>query len=162
MWAEGLASTQWPPASISRRPGGCGSAGGGPRPKEGTHRDGVLFRTPPEMAHSGVLDARNAPPFSSLGAFSYRSIRIRPGKHSVWCQGVTGGRDSTVRFGSPSLRPSGYPVPSPPRVRRFSPPFSSQGSAPPKIHERFSPLRSAPSGGGGIMAIFRSHEDGRD
>src|ERR671916_994813 len=53
------------------------------------------------MAHSGILDARNTPPFSSLWVFSYRSLRIRPGKHSVWCQGVTGGRDSTVPFGSP-------------------------------------------------------------
>lgn len=107
------------------------------------------------MAHSGILDARNTPPFSSLWVFSYRSLRIRPGKHSVWCQGVTGGRDSTVPFGSP-FTAVGISRPES-RVRRYPPPCS-QGSAPRSTTRVWSPpLRSAPSEEGAEWQTF-SHE----
>ncbi len=100
------------------------------------------------MAHSGILDARNTPPFSSLRVFSYRSLRIRPGKHSVWCQGVTGGVViPQVRLGSPFHGPSGYPVPSPESSVQVSP-LSSQGKRPDPPREgsgsQFPPFAAPP------------------
>src|SRR6478672_3237582 len=114
------------------------------------------------MAHSGILDAWDTPPFSSLWVFSYRSLRIRPGKHSVWCQGVTGGRNSTVRFGSPFDGHRDIPsrVPSP-QVSPFVP--KATRPDPPKEPGNPSPSQR-PLRGGGIMANFRHEfcENGRD
>ena len=98
------------------------------------------------MAHSGILDARNTPPFSSLRVFSYRSLRIRPGKHSVWCQGVTGGvviprfasvppftahRDIPSRVPSPQVSPPFFPRQRPDPPREGSGPQYPPFAAPP-------------------------------
>lgn len=131
-----------------------------PRPKEGGTATVSFSEPPPEMAHSGVLDARNTPPFSSLWAFSYRSLGIRPGKHSVWCQGVSGVVIPRFASGSPFTADRDYPVPRPCARRVPGSPFSPRHA--PILEGSFPPLSQRPLRGGGIMANFRSRENGRD
>jgi len=94
-----LASTQWPPASISRRPGGCGSAGGGPRPKEGnaprrcpflnTAGDGTQWGSPRREKH--------APLFVPLGFLVPVSRSIVLGSIQSGVRVSQGTRTSAVR-----------------------------------------------------------------
>jgi hypothetical protein len=122
-----------------------------PRPKEGTTAT-VPFSEHRRRWHTvGSSTRENTPPFSSLWAFSYRSLGLRPGKHSVWCQGVSGvviprfarfplnfHRDIPSLSDARRLTNSNGKVP--PGSPHF-PPF--QGTVPP-FHEVFT-LRSAPS-----------------
>lgn len=159
MWAEGLASTQWPPrpASISRRPSGVGGveAQEGVPPEGGTPRRVSFSEHRRRCGTVGSSNARNTPPFSSLRVLSYRfPSESVLGSIQSGVSGVSGfwGHGSNSRF--PLKLPSGYPVPKchaagsqlnlpkVPQGSPISPKF--QGTAHPPIPRGF-PLRSAPS-----------------
>lgn len=127
-----------------------------PRLKEGAPRRCPFLNHRRRWHTVGSSTRETLPPFRSLWAFSYRSLRIRPGKHSVWCQGVSG--VVIPRF-APALPLCGHRyIPS--RVPRpaGSPFFRGTRHNP----RGFSHPSQRPLRGGGIMANFRSRENGRD
>lgn len=110
------------------------------------------------MWHSGVLDARNTPPFSSLRVLSYRfpsesvlgSIQSGVSGVSGFCvhgsipgsPSVNSHRDIPSLSITPQVRGSTCQVP-PRRVSPISPKIPRH-SSPPPIHGVFPPFRSAP------------------
>ena len=147
MWAEGLASTQWPPASISRRPGGCGSAGGGPRPKTGgAPRRCPFLNTAGDGTQWDPRREKHSPLFVPLG------FLVPVSQNPSWeafslVSGCFGGRNSTVRFGSPFAGPSGYPRPSCHKARPQGSPFFPKATSPSPPNPRgfpFSPFAAPP------------------
>lgn len=170
MWAEGLASTQWPPrpASISRRPSGVGGveAQEGVPPEGGTPRRVSFSEHRRRCGTVGSSNARNTPPFSSLRVLSYRfpseSVlgSIQSGVSGVsgfWGHGSILGSPSNSHRDIPSLNVTPQVRSSTCQKSRRVPPISPkfQGHSSPPNSTGFSPSQR-PLRGGGIMANFRS------
>lgn len=141
---------------------GCGSAGGAP-PEGGTPRRCPFLNTAGDAAQWDPRREKHAPLFVPQGSLVPFPLRIRPGKHSVWCLGCLGvlGPRFDSRF--PLKLPSGYPVPKCHAAgSQLSLPKSPQGSpVPPNSKARLTPLspggfplRSAPSEEGAKWQTF--------
>ena len=133
----------------ARRQGGCGSAGGAP-PEDGTPRRCPFLNTAGDGTQWDPRHEKHSPLFVPLG-FLVPVSQIPSWEAFSLVSGCFGGRNSTVRFGSPF---TAFGISRPEPRPAGSPPFSKATRPNPRGY----PPSQRPLRGGGIMANFRSHE----